>query len=236
MSTSIFKCKQFEISQTDAVFKITNDTTLIGAWAELNPAGRALEVGCGSGMISLMLAQRYKKLNIDAIDINTDAVALANANFQLSNWSDRLRARHSDLSTYTSADKSYTDIISNPPYHNSSHLPSDSLQAISRHDDSLPFETMIKKSDELLINGGAIHLIIPSDRDRDLTTIAGQYGYGIARWCHMHPRQSRPAKRSLITLTKEGSLSEPSERLIMYDEDAHHADYINLLKEFLIIF
>ncbi len=234
----IFNCKQFSIRQSDDVFKITSDTTLLGAWASLVNPNQILEVGSGTGMISLMLAQRYREAQICAIDVNPMAVQLSNYNFQKSPWPNRMEAHHLSLQKLAlTSHCTFDEIITNPPYHNSTTLPSIPSQATARHDASLPFEKLIFSCSQLLTQNGRLHLIIPSDRVSEFLGIAASSNLYPSSWCDMHPRKESRAKRTMLALTKEGALKAPSQIIIMYDKNhKHHDDYRKLLTPFQTIF
>lgn len=233
-----FRCKQFSILQCDDVFKITSDTTLLGAWADISGSKKLLEIGCGSGMISLMLAQRNSAVLIEAIDIQQDSVKVAKTNFSNSPWADRLRAYNLSLQDVLvkHPHAKYDCIITNPPYYNSTSLPTNSIKQKSKHDHLLPADDLFSCSSRLLNDVGSMHIIIPSERSDEYNAIAADYSLYPQRWCSMFPRKTSSAKRELITYTRKGSITEPSEETIMYDAGGYHASFSELLKDFLIIF
>ena len=153
-----FQFKQFSIQQSKNVFRVGTDGVLLGACSSSKKnAGKILEVGTGTGLISLMLAQRNPTAKIHAIDINENAVELAKENFENSPFKDRLEVNLQDYRTYNLAEK-YDLIVSNPPYFEENQSSKD---IIARQQTELSFEFLIENSAKLLSENGLLAVIIP---------------------------------------------------------------------------
>ena len=152
-----FHFKYFSIQQSEKVFRVGTDGVLLGASATVNKARKILEVGTGTGLISLMLAQRNPVTEIHAIDINQNAVEIATENFQNSPFRNRLNISLHDYKTYNPKEK-YDLIVSNPPYFEENESAKD---IVARQQTELSFELLIKKSAELLTEEGLLSVIIP---------------------------------------------------------------------------
>lgn len=156
-----FQFKQFSIQQSKEVFRVGTDGVLLGACSSTNNAQKIMEVGTGTGLISLMLAQRNPTAIIHAIDINENAVKLAKENFENSPFKDRLKVNLQDYRKFNSAEK-YDLIVSNPPYFEENQSSKD---IIARQQTELSFEFLIENSAKFLSENGLFSVIIPFDSD-----------------------------------------------------------------------
>ncbi|MCZ2083220.1 MAG: methyltransferase [Flavobacteriales bacterium] len=154
-----FQFKQFSIQQSKDVFRVGTDGVLLGACSSTNNAKKILEVGTGTGLISLMLAQRNPAAKIHAIDINENAVELAKENFENAPFRDRLKANLQDYRNFNSTEK-YDLIVSNPPYFEENQSSKD---IIARQQTELSFEFLIENSAKFLSENGLFSVIIPFD-------------------------------------------------------------------------
>lgn len=154
----MFSFKQFSVRQHVHVFQITTDALLLGAIARLHSQSNALEVGTGTGIISLMLAQRFPGAHFTAIDINAAAVQTATGNFNESPFAPRLRTGLLDFN-HADYQNSFDDVISNPPFFESGN-PS-KIHGAARHQNSLPLENLITNSAKAIKTGGRFHVITP---------------------------------------------------------------------------
>lgn len=154
-----FQFKQFSIQQSKDVFRVGTDGVLLGACSSTNNAKKILEVGTGTGLISLMLAQRNPAAKIHAIDINENAVELAKENFENAPFRDRLKVNLQDYRNFNSTEK-YDLIVSNPPYFEENQSSKD---IIARQQTELSFEFLIENSAKFLSENGLFSVIIPFD-------------------------------------------------------------------------
>lgn len=142
--------------------KVGTDGVLLGAWADVEGDRRILDLGTGSGLIALMLAQRNAEAEIVALDIDEDATIQAQHNFSLSPWRKRLGVVNSNITDYNS-ERKFTHIVSNPPYFvDSLHSPN-AARTAARHSSSLPFSDIVLAAERLLEWGGRLSVILPSD-------------------------------------------------------------------------
>lgn len=142
--------------------KVGTDGVLLGAWADVEGDRRILDLGTGSGLIALMLAQRNAEAEIVALDIDEDATIQAQHNFSLSPWRKRLSVVNSNITDYNS-ERKFTHIVSNPPYFvDSLHSPN-AARTAARHSSSLPFSDIVLAAERLLEWGGRLSVILPSD-------------------------------------------------------------------------
>ncbi|MBR5132832.1 MAG: methyltransferase [Alistipes sp.] len=158
----MFQFKQFAVADELCAMKVGTDGVLLGAWADVEGDSRILDIGTGSGLIALMLAQRNAKAEIVALDIDEDATIQAQHNFSLSPWNSRLSVVHSNITDYMS-DRKFTHIVSNPPYFvDSLHSPN-AARTAARHTSSLPFVDIVAAAERLLEPEGRLSVILPTD-------------------------------------------------------------------------
>ncbi len=237
--TSIFNFKKFKLIQSNTVFKITTDSLLLGAWAQVQERSRLIELGTGTGVVSLMLAQRFKDILIYGIDSQRAAYELCNRNFQNSPWSDRLDIdwmEYEDLLQRPIT--KYDDIISNPPYYNTTNAPTSSLKAMAKHQGLLNPKSIISAADTLLQPKGQIHIVVPSYREVEIVACAQEYGYYTIHIMRLKPKPHYNPVRSFLTFSKD--IDMPSQTkvntLIMYQSNGiYHPSYQDLLGSFLTV-
>ena len=201
-----FQFKQFFVKHDKCAMKVGTDGVLLGAWTPTgeckmqNAKCQILDVGTGSGLIALMLAQRCPEAQIDAIDIDPDAVAQARENFASSPWSSRLHVSQCALQEWSNNIKqpTYDLIVSNPPYFTASLKNPDAARSAARHNDTLPFSVLIAESAKLLAPDGTLSLIVPTEAEPELQALAEAQGLQCTHRCYVHPKPNRPAKRVLI--------------------------------------
>ena len=158
----MFRFKQFTVCDERSAMKIGTDGVLLGAWADIEGDSRILDVGTGTGLIALMLAQRNASAEIVGVDISHEAIEEARDNFLNSPWAKRLSVTEGDVCSFESNEK-FDHIVSNPPYFvDSLHSP-DSLRTMARHTSSLKFEDLVTSAVRLLRPGGRLSVILPAE-------------------------------------------------------------------------
>lgn len=164
----VFRLQQFSVKQSAEVFRVGTDAMLLGAMADVAAKKSALEIGTGTGIISLILAQRNRQLEILAIDIDENAANLAEENFRNSVFSDRLSVQQADFNIFNPEEK-FDLIISNPPFFDENISAKDK---IARQKVALSFEALIQKSADLLREEGVFSVIIPSADSQNFIDLA----------------------------------------------------------------
>ena len=161
MANPYFKFTQFGVYHDRSSLKVGTDAVLLGAWAEVADAKHILDIGTGSGVIALMLAQR-SPAQIDAIDIDEESTKQAQENFSDSLWSERLRVHNISLKDFTATAKAkYDSVVSNPPYFTDSFKPADPQRFSARHNDQLPIHELAENAAKLLSASGKFCVILP---------------------------------------------------------------------------
>ncbi len=196
MSNNYFKFKQFTINQDKTAMKVGTDGVLLGVLTTpSNTPKHILDIGTGTGLVALMLAQRFQTSLIDAVEIDKEAFEQASENFTKSPFADRLHSYLSDIKYFTSS-YSYDLIVSNPPYFINSLKAPDIQRTLARHTDSLPFSILANSVSRLLSSNGLCFVIIPFDIVRTLTNIFCSnklYPHSILTISHNEKKQPKRA-------------------------------------------
>ncbi|MBX2897728.1 MAG: methyltransferase [Cyclobacteriaceae bacterium] len=230
---SVFRFKQFSISHHKATMKVGTDAVLLGAWVSVLPAKRMLDVGCGSGVIALMLAQRTQAhVHIDAIDISADDCQVANQNVADSPWATKIRVQHIALQEFKAAP--YDLIVSNPPYFSNSFKPPTSKRMQARHTETLSHNDLLTHSSRLLSPAGKLSVILPEPEGQQFIMHAQRTGWYCNRMCYFKTRADKPAERLMVELSFQKETLYPEE-LILYQNKHDWSDaYLNLTRDFYL--
>lgn len=202
MSNKYFEFKKFTIHQDRCAMKVGTDGTLLGAWASAPAQSRyILDIGTGTGLIALMMAQRYPEAQIVGIDIDDAAVAQATENVATSPFTERISILKQDVTTYK-PEMQFDVIVSNPPYFVDSLTCPDEQRSIARHAVTLTFEALIKSAYRLLKTEGTFSVVIPTEMRSKLEASARLEGFFISKVCCIKTTPKKPSKRQLIEFTK----------------------------------
>jgi tRNA1Val (adenine37-N6)-methyltransferase len=217
--------------------KVGTDGVLLGAWANTDKVARILDIGTGTGLIALMLAQRSAAA-IDAIEIDENAFVQATENGRNSPWSDRLRFIHSSFAEFIEKSNGFYElVISNPPYHKETIESPHMGRRLARHASNLHYSEIIEKSSAIISQNGKIALVLPYNEESQAIKIAIQIKLHCSRVTRIIPAPGKNPSRSLIEFTKEkASYSESS---IIIEEEGRHKysfDYKELTREFYLNF
>ena len=233
MPNSFFTFKQFTIHHDRCAMKVGTDGVLLGAWVNLRNSHRILDIGTGTGLIALMMAQRCNDSNITAIDIDTEAVSQANENIQASPWKERVIAMQQDIRSFH-PDESFDTIVSNPPYFVNSLKSSDSQRNTARHTDSLSAEDLMQKAAELLTEDGHFSIILPTEQIEDLIQICERVGLYPSRRTNVITRPRLTPKRTLMEFCKRKSSFPTDELIVELDRHVYSEAYIALTRDFYL--
>ncbi len=238
-----FKFKQFEVNQNRCAMKIGTDGVLLGAWTSIeNRPFSILDIGAGTGILSLMLAQRYPAEIIDAIEIDDDAYEQCVDNFEASPWGDRLFCYHASLEEFTEEiDDKYDLIISNPPFYSEDYKTDDKQRDMARFQDAMPLDHLIESVSKLLSEEGTFSVIIPFKEQEKLIKSALSSKLYPNRITHVKGNSTSQIKRSLIEFSFRPSANNSTRDdiktevlTIELSRHNHTKEYINLTKDFYL--
>ena len=236
MANPWFRFKQFTVWHDQCAMKVGTDGVLLGAWANAENANTLLDVGTGSGLIALMLAQRYASLRITGIDIDEATACQAGDNFAKSPWNQRLTVLHCSLQDFAAnCSHPFDAIVSNPPFFKQSLPSPDRQRTIARHASLLTPETLLEHSMQLLSANGSLHLILPVAEGEALIKTAEKFQLHCQKATYVYPKPDSEPKRLLIRLKKAADISLHDTLTIetgirhLYTEE-----YIRLTREFYL--
>jgi len=235
MSTP-FTFKEFSVNQDRCAMKIGTDGVLLGAWTsvEHNPFS-ILDVGAGTGVLSLMLAQRSTAETIEAVEIDDDAFEQAAENFENSPWGDRLFCYHAGFNEFVEEiDDKYDLIVSNPPFYTENYKTENKQRDLARFSDALPFEHLLHGTAKLLSENGIASFIIPFSEEIKFITIAEKMGLFPKRVTRVKGTPNTEIKRSLLSFSFTKTNIETSELIIETSRHQYTEDYIKLTKDFYL--
>lgn len=235
--TSTFYFKQFKVEDGRSTMKVCTDAVLLGAIVEVEHISNILEVGTGSGVIALIMAQRSEAL-IDAIEIDAESVDQAMENARNSPWQKRIRIIHQSIQDYTQqTGKKYDLVISNPPYFSRSLKSHIEKRNISRHNDILSFEELINCSIQLMSADASLWVILPMKECVEFLEIAERSGLFIHLKLNVFYKSGKKCQRIILQFTKNAPLEINSRDLTIKNGDnTFTPGYKELTKELYIDF
>jgi tRNA1Val (adenine37-N6)-methyltransferase len=233
----MFTFKQFSVEQDRTAMKIGTDGVLLGAWTPLenNPIS-ILDIGTGTGIIALMLAQRSHAEQIDALEIDEDAYEQSVDNFENSPWSDRLFCFHAGLDEFVEEpEDEYDLIVSNPPFYTEDYKTENEQRDLARFADAMPFEDLIEAAALLLSENGIFTVIIPFKEEEKFIALAKEYELYPIKITRVKGTPTSDIKRSLLAFVRGENATILMNELII--ETARHIytqEYIELTKDFYL--
>ena len=234
---STFNFKQFSVQQDKCAMKIGTDSVLLGAWCPIdNNPFSILDIGAGTGVLSLMLAQRSHAEQIDALEIDEDAYEQCVENFEASPWSDRLFCFHAGLDEFIEEpEDEYDIIISNPPFYSEDYKTDNSQRDLARFQDAMPFEELIEAADLLLSENGIFAVIIPYKEEESFIDLCTEVELFPVKVTRVKGSNTTPIVRSLLAFKRfELSTLTADELVIEINRHEYTDDYINLTKDFYL--
>lgn len=208
--------------------KVGTDGVLLGAWAE--GGRRVLDIGTGTGLIALMMAQRFPMAEVTGIDIDDDACAQARENILSSPFHDRIKIEHKALQSYAEDDLRYDSIVSNPPFFEGGIRNPDEKRNTARHTDTLSLHDLFVGVDRLLSDEGVFSMVMPADRLRDLVSEGIACGFAMTRKCCVRTKPQKPVSRCLVEFSRSRTSLVKEEHFLM-DFDVGRSEWYSALTE-----
>lgn len=240
MREEVFHFKRFDIHQTGCSVKVGTDGVLLGAWLRLRDAGSALDIGAGTGVITIMLAQRSSELNrICGVEIDKSAWETAVSNAVCSAWADRIRMHHGSVQEFSMEEKeSYDLIVSNPPFFNRGTLSRVPSRNRIRHALSLPYEDLLESAEKLLSPEGYFNIILPGPEGLRFIEMAGTFGLFLTRKTEVFSVREKPVERLLLEFSRYAVSETEEEVLVIHrSKDREFTRvYRNLTRDFYLKF
>ena len=235
--TKPFQFKEFSVQQDQCAMKIGTDGVLLGAWAPLDHFPNSiLDIGTGTGVIALQLAQRSNSELIDALEIDDKAYEQAMSNFEMSPWGDRLFCYHASFLEFASEiDDEYDLIVSNPPFYSEDYKTNNTQRDIARFTDALPFDHLLAGTAKLLSKNGKACFIIPHSEEEKFISIASHFELFTNKITRVKGNPTVEIKRSLLEFSfKTNPILIENELIIETSRHRYTQEYTNLVKDFYL--
>ena len=231
-----FTFKQFQVNQDRCAMKIGTDGVLLGAWTPLNNNPfNVLDIGAGTGILSLMLAQRSNSEQIDAIEIDEDAYEQCVENFETSPWGDKLFCFHAGLDEFVDEpEDEYDLIISNPPFYAEDFKTDNSQRDMARFQDAMPFEELIEAATLLLSDNGIFSVIIPFKEEAKFVSMCKELDLFPFKITRVKGTPNSEIKRSLLAFSRIEQTPIIDELTIEISRHQYTPEYIDLTKDFYL--
>ena len=236
MSGSTFQFKEFKVKQDRCAMKVGTDGVLLGAWADIpEHVNSILDIGTGTGVIALQLAQRSDASIIDALEIEPQAFEQAVENFENSQWADRLYCYHASLQEFVKEiDEKYDLIISNPPYFNDTFKDLDKQRALARHTQELPFNELLEGVSKIMSADGSAAFIIPFKEEANFLELAKIKNLFPVRISRYRGNAKSDLIRSLVELKNKVTTTTQDEFFLEHSRHEYTDHYKSLVKDFYL--
>ncbi len=232
MSNPFFRFKQFEIWHDKCAMKVGTDGVLLGAWTAVEGCKTILDIGTGTGLVALMLAQR-SRAEITGIEIDARAASQAGENIARSPWSDRVEVLHADATRWF-LEKQFDLIVSNPPFFNASLKSGSSRRDLARHTDSLPDNLLLATAARLLAENGRFTVILPYDKLEHYRHLAPLHGLHLNRQLEVVTQAGHSPKRVILVLETRQRERITETLTIELARHRYTPEYIALTREFYL--
>ena len=233
MPNPFFSFKQFTIRHDRCAMKVGTDGVLLGAWTDIRQARHILDIGTGTGLIALMLAQRQSEATVTAIDIDAEAVSQAHENIQESPWKERVTAVWQDIKRYR-PQTLFDTIVSNPPYFIDSLKCPDNQRNTARHTDTLDMHVLLYQVSQLLTTDGHFSIVLPFEQTDALVETAERVGLYPSRHTAVITRPGLAPKRTLMEFARKKEAFQTDELVIELERHIYSEEYIALTKDFYL--
>jgi len=218
MSNQYFQFKQFKIEQDKCAMKVSTDACIQGAWTPIyESVKRVLDMGAGTGLLSLMLAQRAPQIYIDAVELDEHAAIQATENIAASPWTERINLAQADIKVYVAEEK-YDLIICNPPFFKNSLLGDDSKRNVARHTIALSYEDLLNSCKARLATGGSASVLLPYSEYQYWQTLIAQHGWQETAQLMIRPRRDLAVNRVVSVIQQNGNSAIKTQELTIYEQ------------------
>lgn len=242
MASEIFRFKKFELRHSSSSMPVGTDGVLLGAWADVTscssrPEAKILDVGCGCGLIALMLAQRCPLSRVEGIDIDEASVIEATGNAQASPFADRVCFHHADVIEFSQRESAgkYDLVVCNPPYYTEDTTPPDVRRSMARNSVHLSFENLLCSVGRLLADDGVFSVVIPMNARDIFVTTAMLHGMRLRRECRVRTVLRKTSKRVLLEFGNQVGIDvSVNEMLLQGPNGERSPEYADLCKDFYL--
>ncbi len=240
MANSFFQFKQFTIQQEHCAMKVTTDACLFGAWCasivqlQLSTINRLLDIGTGTGLLSLMIAQKNNNIKIDAVEIDEQAATQAASNFQASTWKDKLNVHYSSIQKFNSQNKLYDFIICNPPFFNNDLKSDNTKRNLALHSEALSLEELFFLIQKNITENGKFAILLPYHRTDYFEELVTKENFYIEEKISVKQTPHHPYFRTMILFSKQSTISKQKEIIIKDEFNDYSKEFTELLKDYYL--
>ncbi len=242
MANDYFQFKQFTVRQDKCAMKVCTDACLFGSLIPIFSNGERiqhiLDIGTGTGLLSLMIAQQLPAAFIDAIEIDEDAATQAKSNFKASPWKRNLNVFHTSIQHFNQSAKQpfnqYDLIVSNPPFYENDLKANDEKRNIALHSDALSFEDLLTAADDNLKDDGKFAVLLPYQRSAHFQQLAINKNFYLLNRILIRQTPEHQYFRSILLLGKEFDMQIQSEIIIKNENENYTPEFIELLKDYYL--
>ena len=233
----MFTFKQFTIHQDACAMKVGTDGVLLGAWCPVEHALRVLDIGTGTGLIALMIAQRAPKALIEAVELDEKAAEQARYNVSLTPFDERVKVVTGSIQMFAETNQGVYDVIvCNPPYYVDSLKSPNNSRTQARHADTLTHDDLLLAANKLLSEQGTLNVILPTVEADMLIEKSKQFGFTLALCTQVLPTPQSPVKRKLMSFVRGESSLVETQLVIEIDRHVYTDEYKLLTKDFYLKF
>jgi tRNA1Val (adenine37-N6)-methyltransferase len=229
----MFKFKQFTVKQDRSAMKVCTDSCLFGALINAEGTETALDIGTGTGLLSLMVAQRYPRLYIDAVEIDQDAAVEALENIGESPFKSRIQVKCSPVQSFE-PEKRYDIIFCNPPFYENRLASPDPKKKIAHHAAALNFEELSTACERLIKKDGKLWLLLPPYEMQQFRTAHPQWQ--VVERITVRHRAEKPIFREINCLSLTTHSISTTTEYIIYETENYSSNFVSALRDYYIIF
>lgn len=232
-----FQFKSFTIEQSGAKMKVGTDGVLLGAWVDASNCQRILDIGTGTGVIAIMLAQRNAEAQVTAVEIDREAAALARSNFQNAPWSQRLAVHEAAIQDYSNDEGTFDLIVCNPPFFTGGTLSNNAERANVRHTVKLSHGDLLRSVRRLLSAEGKFDVVLPLIEGLRFKEMAEMSGFHCVRMTEIKGHIDKNVERLLLSFSKRPAICKTDLISINKGTGRHEYtdEYVDLVKDFYTI-
>ncbi|MEQ9722676.1 tRNA1(Val) (adenine(37)-N6)-methyltransferase [Yersinia alsatica] len=231
-----FTFKQFFVAHDRCAMKVGTDGVLLGAWAPVEKARKVLDIGCGSGLIALMIAQRSApEVEIDGVELEPEAAQQASSNAAQSPWAERVHIYAQDVHQFAeSHPHQYDLIVSNPPYFAPAVACRDEARDTARYTGSLTHDALLNCAEKLITKEGIFCVVLPHDLGEELARLAVQQDWFVHCQVDIRDRPGKPLHRMLLTLSRQPAETQYQHLDLRQSEGVYSPEFCALIGEFYL--
>ncbi len=233
----MFHFKEFSIRQDHSAMKVSTDGVIFGSWIKVRKDSTILDIGTGTGLLALMMAQKNQSICIHGVEINSGAYEDALFNVERSIFTDQITLHHNSIQEFAEKNSiRFDQIVSNPPYFNAGMSSENSSRAMARHHEKLNFEELFSVVSRLLVKEGLFSVIFPKEQKTDIVDLANKFDLNIYRSCNVRANQYSSKGRIMLEFLNGHCSLEEEKELQIYNNGSsdYTEEFVELTKSYYL--